>query len=245
MNPWAIQSLVAAVFNLTLGTYIFLKGPKKTIHIVFSLFAFSLTIWGISEFGHRSASSYESASMWIRGGGIGWCFMASLYLHFVLVLTKQEPFLKKKVTYVYLYLPPLVFLYLFLTTDLIYSQVVVKRSWGYTSLPGSFTWIFYFYYFLIYLLTIYFAALIQEKGSIIEKKQAKPILIGTTIFLVTATATNIAFPLFDVRMPELGSSLSVILTICTLYAILKHKLFIVEFRPEEGKEIAQKYLRED
>ena len=143
MNHSAIQSLVAAVFNLTLGTYIFFKGPKRAITSVFSLFALSLTIWGISEFGHRIAYSYESAYIWIRGAGIGWCFMASLYLHFVLILTKRESFLKKKVTYVCLYLPPLVFLYLFLSTDLIYGQQVVKRSWGYTSLPGNYNWIFY------------------------------------------------------------------------------------------------------
>lgn len=244
MNPWAIQSLVAAVFNLTLGIYIVLKGPKRAINNVFSLFAFSLAVWGISEFGHRIAHNPDSAYTWIRGGGIGWCFMASLYLHFVLIFTKRDHILNKKFTYALLYLPPLVFLYLFLTTDLIYEQKVVWRSWGYTSLPGNITWTFYFYYFLIYLLTIYFIARVQEQGSILEKKQARPILIGTTVFLVTATATNIAFPLFSVRLPELGSSLSLILTICTLYAILKYKLFSVELEHEEAKEIDQKYILE-
>jgi hypothetical protein len=235
---------VPALFNLSLGTYIFLKAPKRLLNGVFSLFAVSLAIWGISEFGHRIAYSPEGAYTWMRGGGIGWCFMASLYLHFVSILTKQEPFLKSKFTYVCMYLPPIVFLYLFLTTDLIYEQQVVRRSWGYTSLPGSIAWTLFFYYFLIYLLTIYFTALIQTRGSILEKKQARPILIGTTVFLVTATATNIAFPLFGMQLPEVGSSLSVILTICTLYAILKHKLFIVEFRSEEEKETDQKYFLE-
>jgi hypothetical protein len=244
VNPWAIQSLVAAVFNLTLGTYILLKGPKRAINIVFSLFAFSLTIWGISEYGHRIAYSPEGAYIWMRGGGIGWCFMASLYLHFVLILTKREPFLKRQFTYLFLYLPPMVFLYLFLTTDLIYGQQVVKRSWGYTSIPGNIAWTFFLYYFLIYLLTIYFIVQIEKKGSTLEKKQARPLLIGTTVFLVTATTANIAFPVFDIQLPELGSSLSIILTICTLYAVLKYKLFIIELEPEEGKEIDQKYILE-
>jgi len=209
---------------------------------VFSLFAFSLAIWGISEVGHRVADSPEVAYLWMRGGGIGWCFMTSLYFHFVLIFTKRETFLKRKSTYVFLYLPPLIFLYLFLTTDLIYEQQLVRRSWGYTSLPGNIAWTFFLYYFLLYLQGNYFIANIKKKGSILEKKQAKPLQIGIAVFLVIATATNIVFPLFDVQLPEIGSSVSIILTVCTLYAILKHKLFIVELNPEETKSNKQKYI---
>ena len=242
MNPWALQSFVTGLFNLLLGLYVLLKGPKRTLNRVFSLFAFSLAIWGISEVGHRIADSPEVAYLWMRGGGIGWCFMASLYFHFILVFTKRETFLKRKSTYVLLYLPPLIFLYLFLTTDLIYGQQLVKRSWGYTSIPGNIAWTFFFYYFLQYLMGNYFIADIKKKGSTLEKKQAKPLLVGITVFLVIATATNIALPFFDVQLPEIGSSVSLILTVCTLYAILKHKLFIIELKPEEPRDNKQKYI---
>lgn len=242
MNPWALQSLVAGLFNVLLGVYILLKGPKRTLNRVFSLFAFSLAIWGISEVGHRVANSPEVAYLWMRWGGIGWCFMTSLYFHFVLIFTKRETFLKRKSTYVFLYLPPLIFLYLFLTTDLIYGQQLVKRTWGYTSLPGSIAWTFFLYYFLMYLQANYFIADIKKKGSTLEAKQAKPLQIGIAVFLVIATTTNIALPFFDVQLPEIGSSVSIILTICTLFAILKHKLFIIELNPEETKSSKQKYV---
>jgi len=241
VNPWALQSFITALFNFLLGVYILLKGPKQTLNRVFSLFAFSLAIWGISEGGHRIADSPEAAYLWMRGGGIGWCFMASLYVHFILIFTKRETILKRTSTYAFLYLPPLIFLYLFLTTNLIYGQLV-KRSWGYTSLPGNIAWTFFLYYFLLYLLGNYFIADIKKKGSTLEKKQAKPLLIGITVFLVIATTTNIAFPLLDVQLPEIGSSVSIILTACTLYAILKHKLFIVELKPEDTKSNKQKYI---
>ena len=242
MNPWALLPFVTGVFNLLLGVYILLKGPKRTLNRVFSLFAFSLAIWGISEVGHRVADSPEVAYLWMRGGGIGWCFMASLYFHFVLIFTKREALLKRKSTYVFLYLPPLIFLYLFLTTDLIYGQQLVKRSWGYTSIPGNIAWTFFLYYFLQYPLGIYFIADIKKKGSILEEKQAKPLLIGATSFLVIATTTNIVLPFIDVQLPEIGSSVSIILTACTLYAILKNKLFIEELKQEETKSNKQKYI---
>ena len=244
MNPWAIQSFVTGLFNFILGVYIFLKGPKRLLNRIFTLFAFSLAIWGISEVGHRLADSPEVAYLWMRGGGIGWCFMASLIFHFVLIFTKRETFLKKKLTYGFLYVPPMVFLYLFLTTDLIYGQQVVKRSWGYTSLPGSIAWTYFLYYFVLYLLMIYILADFEKKGSTLEKKQARTLQIGVTVFLVIATATNITFPIFNIQLPEIGSSVSIILTICTLYAILKYKLFIVDLIPEDIKENNQKHILE-
>ena len=234
--------MAAAVFNVLLGGYIFLKGPKHTLNRIFSLFAFSLAIWGISEVGHRVAESPEVAYLWMRCGGIGWCFMTSLYFHFVLIFTKRKTLLKRKSTYVFLYLPPLIFLYLFLTTDLIYAQQLVKRSWGYTSLPGSIAWTFFLYYFLMYLQANYFIADLKKKGSTLEAKQAKPLQIGIAVFLVVATTTNIAFPFFGVQLPEIGSSVSIILTVCTLFAILKHKLFIIELNPEKTKGNKQKYI---
>jgi len=48
---------VTGLFNLLLGVYILLKGPKRILNRIFSLFAFSLAIWGISEGGHRIADS--------------------------------------------------------------------------------------------------------------------------------------------------------------------------------------------
>lgn len=241
MNPWALQSLATGLFNLILGIYILRKGPKRALNRVFSLFAFAFAIWGISEFGHRFVDSPEAAYIWMRGGGIGWCFMASLFLHFILIFTKRDAILGSKLTYVFLYLPPVVFLYLFLTTDLIYGQQLVKRSWGYTSIPGNIAWTFFLYYFVEYLLVIYFASDFEKKGSTLERKQARPLLIGGAVFLVIATTTNIAFPFLDVKLPEIGSSVSIILTLCTLYAILKHKLFMVELKPEEAKNNHQKY----
>lgn len=234
--------MVAGFFNLLLGVYILLKGPKRILNRVFSLFAFSLAIWGISEVGHRVADSPDVAYVWMRGGGIGWCFMGSLFLHFVLIFTKREAILSRQSTYVFLYLPPLIFLYLFLTTNLIYGQQIVKRTWGYTSIPGKIAWTFFIYYALQYLLVIYFVSDLEKRGSTLEKKQARPLLVGGTVFLVIATTTNIAFPLFDIQLPEIGSSVSLILTVCTLYAILKHKLFIIELNPEETKSNKQKYI---
>jgi hypothetical protein len=245
VNLWAIISLLIALINIILGLYVLGKGPTRSLNRVFSLFVFSLALWGISEFGHRAADSYEIAVIWIKGGGLGWCFMASFYLHFTLILTKHESFLKKEFTYVALYLPPAVFLCLFLFTDLIYEQLAVLTRWGYTAVPGTFSWTFVFYYTLIYILTVFYLASAQRKGSALEKKQAKSMLVGTTVFLLSGTASNMTFPMLHIQLPEIGSWLSVILTLFTAYAILRYKLFIIVPRLEEIEQTGQKYSLEE
>jgi hypothetical protein len=244
VNLWAIISLLIGLIDVILGVYILRKGPTRSLNRVFSLFVFSLALWGISEFGHRTTDTYEIAVIWIKGGGLGWCFMASLYLHFALILTKHESLLEKEFAYVALYLPPVVFLGLFLFTDLIYEQIAVLTRWGYTAVPGTFSWTFVSYYTLVYLLTVFYLASAQRKGSALEKKQAKSMLIGTTVFLVTGTASNITFPMFHLQLPEIGSCLSIILTLSTAYAILRHKLFIIVPRLEEIEQTEQKYSLE-
>lgn len=244
MNPWAIQSLAIALLNLILGLYILRKGPKRSLNRVFSLFAFSLAVWGISEFGHRSTESPPLALLWMKGGAIGWCFMPSLYLHFILIFTKHESWLEKKWTYVFLYLPSILFFGLFLFTETIYEHHAVYKSWGYTVEPGSLAWTFFLYYFVVYILTIYYITMIKREGLALERQQAKPLQFGTTIFLIIGTATNLLFPLAEIQLPEIGSLLSIILTLCTAYAILKYKLFIIAPQLEELKETNQKYLLE-
>jgi len=245
VNLWAIISFLIALINIILGLYILGKGPKRSLNRVFSLFVFSLALWGISEFGHKTADNTEIAFFWIKGGGFGWCFMASLYLHFTLILTKRESLLKNVFTYVSLYLPPVVFLCLFLFTDLIYEQQPVLTRWGYTAEPGTFSWTFVFYYTLIYILTVFYLAGAQRKGSALEKKQAKSILVGTTVFLLSGTASNMTFPMFHIQLPEIGSWLSIILTLSTAYAILRYKLFIIVPKLEEIEQTEQKYSLEE
>ncbi len=245
VNLWAIISLLIALINITLGLYVLSKGPTRGLNRVFSLFVFSLALWGISEFGHRAAHTHEIAAIWIKLGGFGWCFMASLYLHFTLILTKHESLLKKEFTYGALYLPPVVFLCLFLFTDLIYEQRAVFTRWGYTAQPGTLSWTFVLYYTLIYILTVFYLAKAQRKGSALDKKQAKSMLAGTTVFLVSGTTSNMTFPLFDIELPEIGSWLSIILTLFTAYAILRYKLFIIVPKLEEIEQTEQKYSLEE
>ena len=244
MNPWVLFSLIPGLSHLLLGSYVLYKGPKRHLNKAFTLFAFSLAIWSLSEFMHRLDVSSGSAYVWIRLGGFGWCYMASFCMHFVLVFARRERILKSKLAYIILYGPPSVILYLFLRTDLIYKQEPVRLYFGYTSVPGELVWLYTLNYMCLYAFVIYLFLEVMRKGIKLEKKQATPVFFGSTIFLSLSTATNIAFPRFGISAPELGTTLSIIWAISVFYAVIEHKLFIVEPSIEEPMLAPEKYSLE-
>lgn len=236
MNLYAIPSLVAGGTNFALGAYALYKNPKKTLNRIFSLYTFSLAIWGFAEFGYRITTDPNIAAPLLnRAGAIGWCFMVSLYVHFLLTFSRKEKILKNVFTYLALYIPSSVFLYLNYTTGLIFSQEAVKMYGGYTFPPGDLVWTYVLYYTSFYIFAIYLLAEIVRKGAGIEKKQAKPILVGSTFFLIAGTTTDIALPAVGYSIVEMAASFSIVWAACIAYAIFKYKLFVIEPITEEPK----------
>ncbi len=171
MNLWALLSLIPGVFHIFLGFYVLYREPKRKVNLAFFLYALSLSIWCISEFFHRSSENLDIVFLWTRVGGFGWCLMPSFWAYFILVFTRQDKLLKNKFTIIGLFSFPLLILYLFLTTDLIYSREPLKVFFGYTVLPGKLIWVYTIYYISIYILGIRVLMNFLRKGTSLEKKQ--------------------------------------------------------------------------
>ncbi|MDD5529839.1 MAG: DUF835 domain-containing protein [bacterium] len=233
MNIWALCSLITGLINLTLGLYVYCKNPRHPLNRIFALFALSLAIWGISEFGHRIANTPETALLWIKAGGFGWCFMVGFYIHFALLFARKTNYLKKVSAYIILYAPCLLFLHLFLSTDLIYINEATKMYWGYTSLPGKFIWVYTAYYTISYFWGIYLFIQVLKYGTTIEKKQVIPMLWGYTATLIIGTLSNVIFPWHGILIPELGTIIALTTATGAFYSILKYKLFIIPVKEDE------------
>ncbi|MBD3184045.1 DUF835 domain-containing protein [Candidatus Poribacteria bacterium] len=244
MSFWALLSLIPGVSHLALGLYVLIKTPKKALNIVFVLLAMSLAIWSLAEFVHRLDVSPTIAYVFIRISGLGWTYMSSLIAHFALLLCRREKILKKKITYIILYLPSTITLILFLFTDLIYEQEPTKLFFGYTALPGSLIWIYFLQYFGYYSVVIYFFIHIIKNGISMERDQASPVFFGSTTFMVLTTATNVLFPHLEISAPELGSTISLIWAVSVSIAVLKYKLFIIEPSSEGSMDNPLKYKLE-
>ena len=244
MNIWAFVSLLAGLSHLSLGIYVLYKNPKRPINITFSILAFSLAMWCITEFGHRITTSPEIASFFLKFSGFGWCFMVSFCLHSTLVFSKRSKLLKNALTYIIIYVPVAIILSLFLTTDLIYYQEPVKRYFGYTSLPGRYVWTYSLFYTLTYFFMMYLFVDVARKGTVLERKQAISMSIGFTLFYLLTTLTNVIYPDTQTDVPELGTAFSMIWSISIFYAVVKYRLFQMEPSVEETANIPKQYTLE-
>ena len=244
MNFWAMLSLIPGVSHFFLGIYVLHRDRRELQNLVFAAFAFSLAIWCILEAGHRFTNNPNLAHLYIRVSGVGWCYMTSFWVHFLLIFARRKKYLKSKFTYIILYGPSSAILSLFLTTDLIYKQEPVRMYFGYTALPGELIWIYTLDYMLLYLFGVYILVGVVRKGIALERKQAKPVLFGTTASLVLATATNIILPHSSISAPELGTTISMVWGASVFYAVIKHRLFIVKPSIEEHIETPERYSLE-
>lgn len=241
MNLWAMFSLIPGLLYLVLGIYVLYKDRSELRNLVFAFFAYSLAIWCILEAGHRFTANPTVAYFYIRGSGVGWCYMVSLWVHFLLVFARREKLLASRLMYAILYGPSSVILSLFLTTDLIYKQRPEKMYFGYTAPPGELLWLYTLYYILLYIFAVYILLEVVWKGIALDRKQAKPILLGSATFLVLGTASNVIFPESGNKIPELGTTFSTIWAISVFYAVVKHKLFIIKPSIENSLETPKRY----
>lgn len=241
MNYWAILSLVPGLFHCFLGIYVYSLKPRRLLSIIFSLFTLSLAIWCLTEFGHRITSSPQIAYLLIRAGGLGWCFMESLWVHFVLVFSRRTKCLESKFTYIFLYVPSTILLFLFLFTDLIYQQEPQKMYYGYTSLPGKLVNVYALYYLILYVFATYFLVDVIRKNILIERKQARPLLLGSAFFLLIGTTSNVITPGTENSLPEIGTTLSIVWAFSVFYAVLRHKLFAIMPTAEDVSSNPEKY----
>lgn len=244
MNPWSILSLIPGIFHVIFGIYVLIKQPKRYLNIVFFLFEMSLAIWSLSEFGHRATNNSQTAYVCIQISAIGWCFMNSLCAHFILLFSRHEKFLKNKLIYICLYLPPLIILYLFINTEIIFKHELVKMYYGYNLLPGDFIGIYTLYYMLLYFFAVYILNEVKKKGIILKKYQISSIFIGTTAFLVFTSLTNVILPGIGILSPELGTTFSIFWSVALSYAVLKHESLMINPLKESNLSKPQKYSLE-
>ncbi len=157
-------------------------------------------------------------------------------LHFTLAFTESD-LLKKKLIYVALYLPALLFSVLDLTTNWI-SGTVVLMPWGYiTLLPlnsmaanigGVWSAI------LGLLIVFFYIQYYKRVGDKTKKQQTKFVAFGFMVPILLSLVTDSIFPAMNVDFPGLGSISGSITSVFVVYAMLRYNLF--SFRPEIAAE---------
>ncbi len=191
---YAIALFIASIIYGCLGVYIITNNARSVIHRVFMGFCVSLSFWALGFSLSLSAADSLGSGMWVRLAALGWASSFSLLLHFILLLTGKDAFLKTK-NYWWLYLPSLILVYFFVlfpqpqipfdTTGLPWSYM------GNSVVNGAF--IFHYVYYAGYSLAVLLLVNNWSKNAwdYEHKKQSRLVLGSILITFVVASFTDV------------------------------------------------------
>ena len=84
MNNWyPITSLIASIFSLLLGIFVYLKGKNNPVNKSFAFINFSLVVWCFGSYNVNIARDQSTALFWDRFIYIGAVFIPVFFAHFV------------------------------------------------------------------------------------------------------------------------------------------------------------------
>jgi two-component system sensor histidine kinase AtoS len=151
----------------------------------------------------------------------------ALMLHFGLVFTENE-ILKNKKAYLLIYSPALIFSLFHLTTDLMTGPIVLGY-WGFINTLPSTIWIWglskvwsaSIAFFLLFLFAKYYFFGVAEA----KKMQARYVVIGFALPILTGVITDVVLPSFNADLPSISSLSTTLYSSLVVFALWKYNLF--------------------
>ncbi len=229
MNSFALLSLLSCAVVFILGSFIYLRDTRKPLNRIFMALCVSLAFWSFTEFVYRQADNFATADFWLKLNSLVY-IIPPLLLHFVLIFTEESKAFKSRLVYLFMYTPALMFIILSFTTNLMGGEPA-REYWGWTyTIPES-SLVYNISYFWTYglgVLSVYLCLLYYLKQSDHNKKQqAKYIFAGFLIVIATGIITDWLFPLLQVTIPDLTTSVFTIVCAFAVYAMWRYKLFAI------------------
>lgn len=224
MNIYALLSLLAFIICFFLGNFIYHKNPKSRLNIMVAILCILVGFLAFTEFEYRQAYNYEIAFFWLKVSTL-WPFVPSILLHIAIIFTKKDYIFKNKLSYLFIYLPPIIITGLGLGTNLlIYGALKEYWGWtyiispdlmvftimaGWTILAGILAGLFVFSYYL--------------RSKNIKKKQAKYFFAGLYMPLLISLFSDLILPSASIKVPELTMTMSTVGIGLISYGIWKYR----------------------
>jgi PAS domain S-box-containing protein len=208
MNIYALLSLIAFMICFFLGNFIYHKNPKNQLNIVIAITCIVVGFLAFTEFEYRQAETFQTAFFWIKISTL-WPLVPTLLLHISLIFTKSK-YLKNKLTYILIYLPPTLIITLSLTTNLLLDHVL-KEYWGWTyAIPADAT--LYNIMALWTVSTVVIAGFLcfryYLRSKNLKRKQAKYVFAGLYMPLLISLLSDLILPSVSLRVPEMTMTLT-------------------------------------
>lgn len=248
-TPTLVMSLIyffAFSLSFSMGLFILYIQPKEKLNRLFFLICLSVAAWSFSLSIASSSYTVDEEFFWIRLSSLGWGTLYAFLLHFVLIMTNRDFFIRKPYLYIPVYFPALLTVYLFLLRDgASESYHLLRTSLDFLSFtllhssknvfPVAFFYLYYIGYLAasIYLIYRYGS---EHKGAS-ECFQCRLLVLSLLFALILGTF----FELSILRSPKsLLPHLSVLTTLIPLltifYILRKYRFLLPRTLSEEAPE---------
>lgn len=224
MHFYWLPPLLAGVLDLFLCALAFMRGPRRKLNQIFTLFALSLTSWNFDIASLYFFTDYESAFRWSEIFRYGMLFIPPTVYHVALAFTGRRTFVSFMLLGFGYWTAALL---CFANSQEMLVDHLMPFVWGYypVGLP--------LYKVFSFSLTFYFAATLYQlvrgvfvSDSARQRQQLKIVLLGFAVML-PAGLTNL-LPVYGVSVYPLGNLGNVFFCGAMTYAIVKHRLLDVE-----------------
>jgi len=210
---------------LYLIIFVLYLNPKGLINRVCALLIFCFAIWSFATIFISDISfSKDTARLAMNIGSLGWCSWPVFTLWFFFVMTEKQKILKKYITYLWMFLPAVLFIYLQWKGLLIDDYIRQPYGWSYTWSKSIWPPLFYIYYFLFVTagLSIYFdfRRKSKETGRVLMSKIS---FVTTPLSMILGSINNVLLQELNIhRFPPLADVLSFVWIIGLVYVIKKY-----------------------
>ncbi len=230
MNILPFAHFFGFLAYLYLAIFILSRNPRSLLNRVSFGFILCLCVWSFGAiFLHAPDVSKNTVRLFVNINSLGWCGLSSFFVWFSLVFTKSERVLQRRITYLFLFLLPPLFVYKQWTNALIVD--FRRQPYGWASVWSQSIWpyLLEFYYVSFMLLGLVLIYRFNRKTeSSIRKKQSRIILVTCMVSLPIASLMSDILPRQGIYViPELADLTGLIWALGIVYAIVKYKFLTI------------------
>ena len=133
---------MCGITYVVLGIITLLNDPKNKSNRLFFVICMNLAFWALMTFFMNRSVDAKAASDFYLYSTFAWATFYCLLVHFIIILTGKEGFLKKRFAYLIFYFPALASIYLYaFKPETAQHFVKTNMGWIYiTSTDRGFIW---------------------------------------------------------------------------------------------------------
>jgi len=221
------SNLFAFVIYFILVIILLVKTSNLLSSNALSFFLTGFMIWSFFSYKFfEFQQSREMVYLYLNISSIGWIFLSSLYLFFIIILTKKKNILRNKYLYYFLFGIPIIFLVAQWTGKMSSPEIVGyvwKNVW-----ENSRFWKYPFFVYVVIVnsLSFYFSIkMIKQSYCSMRIRQLKIIAFsGLTVFIIIFLSEIVVQEIFNTKaVLNIGSIIGVPWGIFAVYGIVKYR----------------------